>query len=148
MKKPVRILQFLFILICILNVNIIYAFPKQIKTIGRTSAKLQEDTLIAGDWSGMSICQIKNSGCQDEQAYYHIAKTKNPLIYQVTGYKIVKNDSLNMGTLDFNYDKPGHSLSCTTKNGIFTLVINGKNIDGELRTLDKILFRKILLKRN
>jgi hypothetical protein len=148
MKKPISILQFLFILICILNANITYAFHKQIKVIGRTSVKLQEDELVAGDWSGTSICQMKNSGCHDEQAYYHITKTKNPLIYQVTGYRIVKNDSVNMGTLDFNYDKQSHSLSCTTQSGIFTLVITGNNMDGELRTHDKILFRKILLKRN
>ncbi|HEV3224980.1 MAG TPA: hypothetical protein VGZ90_19020, partial [Puia sp.] len=126
-------------LICILNTNITYALHKQIKVIGGTSAKLQEDTLVVGDWSGTSICQIKNSGCQDEQAYYRITKTKTPLIYKVTGYKIVKNDSLNMGTLDFNYDKQSHSLSCTTQNGIFTFVITGKNMDGELRTHDKIL---------
>jgi hypothetical protein len=148
MKKPIRILQLLFILICILNANITYAFPKQIKVIGGTSSKLQEDGLVTGDWSGTSICQMKNSGCQDEQAYYHIAKTKNPLIYQVTGYKIVKNDSLNMGILDFNYDKQSRTLTCTTQNGIFTLVITGKNMDGELRTHNNILFRKILLKRN
>ena len=148
MKKPIRILQFLFVLTGILNMNISYAFHKQIKVIGRTSTKLQEDELVAGDWSGTSICQVKNSGCHDEQAYYRITKTKNPLIYQVTGYKIVKNDSLNMGTFDFNYDKQSHSLSCTTQNGVFTLVIAGKKMDGELRTHDKILFRKILLMRN
>ena len=148
MKKPIRILQYLFILICILSANITYAFHMQIKVIGRTSAIFQEDMIVAGDWSGTSICQLKNSGCHDEQAYYKITKTKNPLIYHVTGYKIVKNDTLNMGTLDFNYDKVSHSLTCTTQNGIFKLVITGNNIDGELRTRDKVLFRKILLKRS
>ena len=148
MKKPIRLFQFLFILICILNANITYAIHKQIKVNDDTSSKFQQEELVAGEWSGTSICQIKNSGCQDEQAYYHIAKTKNPLIYQITGYRIVKNDSVNMGALDFNYDKQSHSLTSTTRNGIFTLVISGKNIDGELRTHDNVLFRKILLKRN
>jgi hypothetical protein len=147
MKKTVKVLRFLFFLICLLGADITSAFRKQTIVIRRTIIQFQEDVIVAGDWSGTSICQLKNSGCHDEQAYYHIIKTENPLIYQVTGYKIVKNDSMNMGTLDFNYDKSTHSLNCTTPNGIFTFVIGGNNIDGELRNHDKVLFRKILLKR-
>jgi hypothetical protein len=74
---------------------LISASPRQI-------TESQEETEVAGNWSGTSVCQLKNSGCHDESAYYRISKTKNPLIYQVEGYKIVNKDTLNMGILEFN----------------------------------------------
>jgi hypothetical protein len=134
-------------LLCFLSVQYVYARGTRTTGIKVSLFNIQEDSTVTGNWSGTSICQQKNSGCHDEQAYYHISKTNSPLIYEVTGYKIVDNKKVNMGTLNFNYDISSHILTCTTQNGIFTFIIKGKNMEGELRTHDKMLFRKISLTR-
>lgn len=90
-----NIRYFRFFALCLLSTILISASPRQI-------TESQEETEVAGNWSGTSVCQLKNSGCHDESAYYRISKTKNPLIYQVEGYKIVNKDTLNMGILEFN----------------------------------------------
>ena len=141
------LVKYVIVLICFFGAHSAYASRNQTTCISELVVKIQKDSSIAGNWSGTSICQQKNSGCHDEQAYYHISKTNSPLVYEVTGYKIVDNNKVNMGTLNFSYNISSHILTCTTLNGIWNLAIKGNKMEGELRTHDNILFRKILLTR-
>ena len=108
---------------------------------------LQEDTLITGNWFGTSICQQKNTACHDEIVIYHIIKTNTPEIYQVAADKIVNADTLNMGTLNFKYDKVNRTFICESRNGVFKFTITGNKMEGALMSTDNILFRKISLKK-
>jgi hypothetical protein len=113
-----------------------------------TYNSFQEDNSVAGNWSGVSVCQQKNSACNDELAFYRIYQTKNPLIYQIDGYKILNKDTVNMGTLDFYYDQTNRTLTCINNNREWRLTITGNKIEGELWTSGKTLFRKIHLTKN
>jgi hypothetical protein len=123
-------------------------FSIGINYLDTKTATFQEDDLVAGNWSGVSICQQKNSACHDELAFYHIYKTKNPLIYRIDGYKIVNKDTVDMGTLDFNYDRVNQILTYINNNSEWRMNITGNKMEGELWTSEKILFRKIHLKKN
>lgn len=136
----------LFIFLCMVNAET-SPFPEQVTCSERKMTALQEDTLVAGNWSGTSTCQSANSGCHDELAFYHISKTTNPKVYRIAGYKIVNRDTLNMGTLDFNYESSSKTLTCNNSNGAWTLVITGNAMKGELRRSGNSVFRKILLKK-
>ena len=63
-----------------------------------------DQTQVLGDWSGESICQVKNSPCHDEKVVYHISKGSGPDLIVVDADKIVGGKAENMGRLDFKYD--------------------------------------------
>ena len=105
----------------------------------------QDESYLIGDWKGESICEIKNSPCHNESVVYHITKGKETDMFLVNADKIIEGKPVNMGTLDFNYEKENKALVCTFKNGTFRLTIAGNKMEGTLVTPDKILFRRIVL---
>lgn len=54
-----------------------------------------------GVWKGTSLCQVKNSPCQDEIIVYHISKGSTGKSYDVIANKIVNGKEENMGTIPF-----------------------------------------------
>ena len=105
----------------------------------------QDESHLIGDWKGESICQVKNSPCHDESVIYHISKEKEANRFLVYADKIIDGKPVNMGTLNFNYEKENNALVCTFKNGTFKFIITGNKMEGTLITPDKILFRRISL---
>ena len=65
--------------------------------------KLMAQT-FEGVWKGTSICQVKNSSCQDENNVYYISKGAGKT-YEVKGYKIIDGKENFMGTIMFAYDE-------------------------------------------
>jgi hypothetical protein len=106
----------------------------------------QEDSLI-GNWTGTSSCQIKNSSCRDENVVFHISLGSGANHYRINADKIVNGQVINMGELDFLFDKASHTLTCGIPTGTWVLVVNKRHIDGTLTTPDKLLFRKLSLSR-
>jgi hypothetical protein len=111
----------------------------------RNATFAQDESHLTGNWKGESICQVKNSPCNDESVIYHITKGNEAGRFIVNADKIIDGKALNMGTLDFNYEKENKTLVCTFKNGTFKFIIAGNKMEGTLVTSDKILFRRISL---
>jgi hypothetical protein len=59
---------------------------------------------LEGVWKGTSLCQIKNSPCQDEIVVYHISKDSTGRSYEMIANKVVNGKEDYMGTLNFIYD--------------------------------------------
>ena len=137
----------LMLLIILLNAIIGSAFSNQANNGDTKSAWLQVDTAVAGNWTGQSICQQKNTGCHDELAFYRIYKTKDPLIYRVEGYRILNKDTIDMGPLDFHYNRVNQMLICVNSHIDWRFTIAGNQMDGELWNADKVLVRKVHLKK-
>ena len=107
-----------------------------------TSATVQ--TQLFGDWSGESICQVKNSPCHDEKVVYHISKGDGPDLVVVDADRIVDGKAVNMGKLDFKYDAKAKTL-VSESYGHWIFYIKDNKMDGTLTTADGTLFRKISL---
>jgi Zn/Cd-binding protein ZinT len=94
----------------------------------------QTNSIIPGIWKGTSICQVKTSPCHDETVVYHILKTGNAQVYEVTMNKIVNNAKEEMGMMKFMYDPSKETLISrdTIRDATWTFVLKGKKIDGTL----------------
>ena len=90
------------------------------------------DLLLTGTWKGTSLCQVKNSPCNDETAVYHISKTAKPGIYRFIINKMVDGKETDMGILEFIYNP--FKNTCTNKDEqrqmLWTFTIKNKMLEG------------------
>jgi hypothetical protein len=119
--------------------------------IGRTAPRrtdfAQDDAHLIGNWTGESICQVKNSPCHDEKVVYHIAKGSNPGHVLVSADKIVDDKAINMGTGDYTYDRSNGTLLNETEGRVWKFTLNGKTMEGTLTMSDKKVYRRVTLKK-
>jgi hypothetical protein len=102
---------------------------------------------IVGRWKGMSICQVKNSSCHDENVIYHISARKAPDSFYIQANKIVNGVEEDMGTLAAVYDTAKHLLTAHYReDDIWEFKINGEQMNGTL-VYNKALYRIIKLKK-
>jgi len=111
------------------------------------AALAQDEEALAGNWSGESLCQAKNSPCQDEKVVYHISQSREPGKVKVNADKIVDGKVINMGTLDFTYDKKDGTLVNETSGRVWRLTVKGNSMQGALTLPDKTIYRRITLKK-
>ena len=107
----------------------------------------QDEEALAGNWSGESLCQVKNSPCQDEKVVYHISQSREPGKVKVSADKIVDGKVINMGTLDFTYDKKDGTLVNETSGRVWRLTVKGNSMQGALTLPDKTIYRRITLNK-
>lgn len=102
-----------------------------------------------GDWRGMSVCQVKPSGCQDEDSLYHFKKlASKPGAFELQADKIVDGKPVTMGTGPCEYDASG-SLVCTIPGSPATLAfeVRGDDMQGTMKMADGTVWRKLTLKK-
>src|ERR1700748_2549947 len=110
-----KYLSGLFVLCALATVTITnFAIVTRYST---SSAGLQDIQSLYGNWTGNSICQVKESPCHDEEALYIVAKSDAPDKVRVTADKIVDGKPEEMGTLDFAYDSKTGVLYAKYKYG-------------------------------
>ena len=114
------------------------------KPDAKTSA--QEDSHLFGDWTGESVCTVKESSCRDEKVIYHISKGSDPTIVNINADKIVFGKAVNMGTLEFKYDKVTGSL-VNSEHGRWELILRERKIEGALTLANGTRYRRITLHR-
>ena len=104
---------------------------------------------IAGVWRGHSVCTVKNSPCHDEVNVYRISPiAERPGEFLVSADKIVDGQEQEMGSANWNYDEPSHTLSYRFAKGTFRLTLHGEKLDGDLKLPDGTLYRQIYLQRD
>jgi len=110
---------------------------------------VQDESDLVGNWSGESICQDKNSPCHDEKNVYHISRSKKPGILTISADKIVDGKAINMGNIDFKYDKENKTLTSESDRAVWKFVVNDKTMEGTLTLMPgKRLFRRVTLRKD
>src|SRR5882724_11714082 len=97
-----------------------------------SAAGFQDIQSLYGNWTGDSICQVKESACHDEKALYILAKSDTPDKVSITADKVVDGKPVTMGTLDFSYDPKTGVLYAEYKYGIWKLTVKGNKMEGTL----------------
>ena len=100
-------------------------------------------TDVAGDWTGESICTVKNSPCHDEQVIYHITEPDSAGNLKIQADKVVNGTPEDMGTIDCTYDKKASSIECKMKNWVWHFIVDGDKMQGTLNMPDGTLYRRI-----
>ena len=113
---------------------------------GRIEFALDEAQLI-GDWTGDSICQVKNSPCHDEKVVYHIVKGRDPDHVTISADKIVDGKAINMGTGDYTYNRSNGTLLNETEGRVWKFTVKGNAMEGTLTMPDKTVYRRVTLKK-
>jgi hypothetical protein len=121
--------------------------PFTMGRIARVAPDL-DSAQILGKWSGESICQVKNSPCRDEKVIYHLAKSKEPDKVNVSADKIVDGSPVNMGSIEFIYDRKNQTLISESSRGVWKFIVHGKSMEGTLTLPDKTLYRRIILRED
>jgi hypothetical protein len=121
----------------------------------RSDVKIDDLSILIGDWSGESICVDKQKfpGCNDEKVVYHIARIPDkPDTVSLAADKIVNGKLEPMGTIDFVYDPKKQTLTGEFQNSRTHVVMEFKVkddvLEGTMTELpDKTLVRRMTVKR-
>lgn len=106
-----------------------------------------DEAQLIGDWTGDSICQVKNSPCHDEKVVYHIAKGRDPDHVTISADKIVDGKAINMGIIDFTYNRSNGTLLNETEGWVWKFTVKGNVMEGTLTMPDKTVYRRVTLKK-
>jgi hypothetical protein len=108
-----------------------------------------DESLLAGDWRGDSICVVRESACHDEDSLYHFAKIAGKSgVYSLQADKIVNGQEVTMGTSDCSYDAKARALECPIADrAILRFTWEGKEMHGTMTLTNKTLWRKLSLKK-
>ena len=107
----------------------------------------QDAAQLFGNWTGESLCQVKNSPCHDEKVVYHISKSKDPGKVTITADKIVQDKAITMGTEDFLYDEKTRTLVNKTEHGVWKFTVKEDQMSGTLTLPDGTIYRRVSLKK-
>jgi hypothetical protein len=113
------------------------------------SSAVHAQSTPAGDWRGMSICQVKPSACNDEDSLYHFRPVANRKdAFELQADKIVDGKPVTMGNLSCSFNGSGQ-LSCPVAGSGASLVfeVKGAEMEGTMKLQDGTLWRKLTLKR-
>jgi len=126
---------------------LIFAMCCKNKIVAQSLKFFEKDSsLITGNWTGSSLCQAKNSSCQDETVQYNILQGDSG-VYHVSMSKIVKGKTNFMGMLECTYDESTKTLSSNENGKIWQFTMKHATIDGILIWRTQ-LYRKIHLEKN
>ena len=100
-----------------------------------------------GNWTGESICTIKDSPCHDEQVIYTVTEPDKAGKLQIQADKVVNGQPQDMGTLDCVFDAKASTVVCQMPQGKWEFTIAGDKMTGTLTVTDGRLFRRISVAR-
>ena len=116
-------------------------------SIDRVPTRSANSTLF-GEWTGESICTVKNSPCHDEKVVYTIGEPDNAGNLKMQADKIVNGQGEDMGTLDCNFKVASSTVSCLMKNGLWEFKVTAGSMIGTLKLTDGTLFRNFSVKKS
>lgn len=107
-----------------------------------------DQTKLAGDWKGESICLANKPPCTDEKVVYHFGDPDGAGLVEVSADKIVDGRAIGMGTVKMQYDKEKGALFAKDGPRVWRFNIHGKSMDGTLTVPDNVVMRKVTLTRD
>jgi hypothetical protein len=90
------------------------------------------DGTIPGTWKGISICQVKDSPCHDENVIYHISPIQGTDSFNIAANKVINGKEIEMGVIGCKLDRANHRLVSSAGNSVWTLNFKDKELDGNL----------------
>jgi len=112
-----------------------------------------QQTSLAGDWTGDSICFGNNASCHDEKVEYHISiDASDSTKVNIAADKIVDGKLEFMGDIFLKYDAAKQTLTGDLQNsryqGVWEFTVRGNIIEGGLYILpDRTGGRKIRVQK-
>ena len=103
---------------------------------------------FAGNWSGESLCTIKDSPCHDEHVIYRVTEPNAAGKLKIQMDKVVDGQPEEMGTVDCTYDRSASNVTCSMNNGTWKFTVTGKKMDGILTLSNGRLYRRISVTRD
>ena len=94
-----------------------------------------------GTWHGTSACVNRQAApaCKDETVVYEVVRSEKPQTAVLKADKIVDGKRVPMGDLEFVYSEKEScwraELTTPRVQGVWCLVVDGKNMTGGLRVL-------------
>jgi hypothetical protein len=113
-------------------------------------AQASKEDKISGTWKGTSVCQVKDSPCQDEVVVYYFTRSPATGIYTVQMNKVVNNEEEEMAELDFSYNAASKTLLCKRDDrfrSVWKFEVKGKTMLGSLTINEKTLYRIIQVQK-
>jgi len=98
-----------------------------------------------GDWRGMSVCQVKPSGCRDEDSLYHFTLAGSEI--QLRADKIVDGKAVTMGTSPCVRRAAGPLECRVSESATLSFDVHGDVMDGVFKMKDGTVWRKLTLRR-
>jgi hypothetical protein len=119
----------------------------------RSVSQKATDDPIEGTWKGTSVCQLKDSPCNDEIAVYHAIKIPGQKSYKFQMNKMVNGKEEEMGPLVFIYDDTSKTLTAVNeaRNGsksFWKFIVKDKTMHGTLIINGNTLYRLIDLRKD
>jgi hypothetical protein len=112
----------------------------------RDQAASQDSPL--GDWRGMSVCQVRPSGCRDEDSLYHFrtgdAKGGD---LQLRAEKIVDGQPVTLGTRPCSRSVSGQLECRISESAMLLFDVRGSLMKGVFKMSDGTVWRRLSLQR-
>ena len=102
---------------------------------------------LAGNWTGESICTIKDSPCHDEKVIYRVTEPNDAGDLKIQMDKIVNGAPEVMGTLDCKYDRTAATVTCLMERGTWKFNVKDDTMSGTLTLSDGRLYRRINVRK-
>ena len=115
--------------------------------VASTAQAMNDESQLVGDWRGESKVQVPNTAAKDEVVVWHIAKGNALGRLSITADKIVNGKTINMGTLEFQYDPAQKTIICENERGVWKLTSKGNTLEGTLTLPDRTVLRRVTLER-
>jgi hypothetical protein len=123
--------------------------------IGVSTAGYAQQSSLAGDWTGESLCAGNNPSCHDEHVVYHLSVDfADATKVNIGADKIVDGKLEWMGNIALKYDPAKQTLTGDFQSprykGIWEFTVKGNLIEGTLSlfTPEKTVGRRIRVQRN
>ncbi len=105
-------------------------------------------TLLAGTWTGRSLCVTDRPACTDETVRYRIALAKpDGAALTVDADKLVEGTFEPMGSFDCAFEPTRQLLRCSAPYGTWLFRWDGDRLVGSLTHKEQGLFRLIQVTR-
>jgi hypothetical protein len=107
------------------------------------------DVALTGNWSGESICVVRESACRDERVVYHFGSADSSGKVSLQADKIVDGRAIDMGSSLVTYDRVKKTISWSLPNGgAWLFHVNGAAMQGTLTLPPAVLFRNVNLRKD
>ena len=107
-----------------------------------------EAARFTGTWRGNSVCVATSTACHDEVVVYRVQKMSAEDHTMISADKIVDGKAINMGSLEFRYDRQLQSWVCQYPQGVWRFKVRGSKAEGTLTEADGTLFRQVTLRKD
>jgi hypothetical protein len=118
-----------------------------VASTGADQTFYDQEPILNGTWRGTSTCETQSSSCKDEIVVYHLKDETGSNVVKVSAGQIVDGKTIDMGPLEFAYDKEKKTLTNKSGNRVWQLTIRGTQLLGTLVS-DGSVFRKVALTRD